>query len=910
MPAIDPVQTNFTSGELSPSGWGRADIDQYRNGAARIENFVVDPKGPAVFRGGTEFLVNSNAATFSTPSRLFDFVPTSLTAYLIEVGDNFIKVMDRDGTQKFLSTSNGYNGSDIWDITIESSGEDVYFYHPLYKPRVLTRTDDTTWSWDLRLFENGPYVNVDRNDTQLKIDNFIYRVKVETATAGDFTSVVVGDYIEWLEGSDWFLGEVITKVSNEELTVEPVNYIVRDAVPDLAPQRNAPSAGKLGSRIAGFNSVFEKAHYRFTDATDGKKSWVKGDYYEGTSGTTTLYDTLSLVDLGSSQYYISHDTGVANNYKPLYSTDSPIVATQLTGPLTVTESVNTATVTANKALFNAGSATAQDVDRWLLLLLGSQTLNVQIKYDPSNTTQQVSVEPSSAPPREPQTDLIAADGTTEIWFLGAFFGQDGDASASYPFSGKGFQQRQFLTGSPVYPDYVFASVTGEKEQYQPFDADAQVLATSGISYNIAADRTPIIRTITAKDDLLIGAEGGIYRGRSTSEGEPITPTNFRITPEESKGAIIPPVLVGTDILYIQRSGLRFNQMAYNIRVNSYEAQDTTILADHLFDSSGTEAVDFCYKQEPVSSLWVVKQDGTLTSLTYEKQQDVYAWAQHKLGGRTLSTGDMLTNGAYYRIISSSTDFTLYGAANNDKYTIFQSTGIPTLASGDELEEVGYVESVVSLPSTDKREDWVFCLVRRGDQKTIERISSTYRPSHNQDKEEMKFLDSITTIDLGGTPTTTITDASLARFNGKTVSIVADGSIYPDVEVSGNSFTMQQSASQQVHVGWKYKGIIETLDINTQGLSGTNQGLRRRVHHVNIRITDSLGFQYGNSLDNLYDDETAVTTRRMNISPPLFSGTRRVAYDGGWDRETRIFIVQDLPYPLTVLSLTPEIDQQR
>lgn len=910
MPAIDPVQTNFTSGELSPEGWGRADIEQYRNGAATLDNFIIDPKGPAVFRGGTEYIADSNAATFSTASRLVDFVPTSTTAYLIEIGDNFIKVMDRDGTQKFLSTSNGYAAADIWDITYEASGSTVYFYHPLYKPRELIRTDDTTWTWQLRVFENGPYINVDRNDTQLKIDSFVYRVTVESATTGDFTSVVVGDYVEWLEGSDWFLGAVTTKVSNEELTVEPVSYIVRDAIADLAPQRNAPSAGKLGSRIAGFNSIFEKAHYRFTDATDGKKSWVKGDYYEGTTGSTTLYDTMSLVDLGSSQYYISHDTAVANNFKPLYSTDSPVGATQLTGPLTVTEQTNTATVTANKALFNAGSSTAQDIDRWLLLLLGSQTLNVQIKYDASNTTTQVAVEPSSAPPREPQTDLIAADGTTEIWFLGAFYGQDGDAEASYPFSGQGFQQRQFLTGSPKHPDYVFASVTGEKEKYEPFDQDAQVLATSGISYNVDSDRTVIIRTITAKDDLLIGSEGGMFRGHSTTDGDTITPANFRVTPEESRGAIIPPVLVGTDILYIQRSGLRFNQMAYNIRVNSYEAQDTTILADHLFSASGTEAVDFCYKQEPISSIWVAKQDGTLTSLTYEKQQDVYAWAQHHIGGRTITSGTMLTNGAYYRIVTASTDFTLYGANNNETNTIFQSTGIPTLASGDELQEVGYVESLVSLPSTDKREDWVFLLVRRGDQKTIERISSTYRPAHNQDKTEMKFLDSITTIDLGGTPTTTVTDASLARFNGKTVTIVADGSVFPDVTVSGNSFTMQQPAENQVHVGWKYRGIIETLDVNTQGISGTNQGLRRRVHHINVKVHNSLGFQYGDALTNLYDEETAQTIRQMDISPPLYSGPRRVPVDGRSQRETRLFIVQDLPYPLTVLSLTPEIEQQR
>jgi hypothetical protein len=910
MPEVDPIQTNFTSGEISPLGYGRTDIPQYKNGAKELTNFLIDPKGPAEFRGGFEYIIDSSAPSISSPSRLFDFVPTSDASYIIEVGHNFCNVYNEAGTLKLNQTANVWDGSDIWDITVETESNEMYFYHPRYKTRQLVRTDDTTWAWSLREFENGPYVTTDRNNIQLSVDNFVYRVQIDSAFGGDFGSVGVGDFIEWQVGGDWYLGEVFSRPTTEQIIAEPVSYIIRDAVFDLAPQRNAPSTGKLGSRIAGFSALFEKAYYRMTDATDGKKSWVKGDFYEGTTGSTTLYDTVALADLGSSQYYISHDTGVANNYKPLFSLDSPIGATQLSGPLTVTDSVNTADLTASAALFDAGTAASRDIDRWVLLVLGSQTLNVKITYDASNTSTQVKVEPSSAPPRAPGSENIANSGNTEIWFLGAFFGSDGTASASYPFSGEGYQQRQMLTGSPEFPDYIFSSVTGEKNDFSPLTADAEVLATSGISYKVKADRTPIVRTITAKDDLLIGTETGLQRGRSPSDGDPITPTNLRVTPEESKGTIIPPILIGTDLLYIQRSGRRVNQVGFNIRVNGYEAQDTTILADHIFEKDGTEAVDFAYKQEPISTLWVARQDGRLACLTYEKQQDVYAWTQHTLGGRTLTSGDMLTNGAWYRIKANTTDFTTYGAATNDKYTVFQSTGIPTLSGDDEVEEVGFVESIVTIPSTDKKEDWLYALVQRGDQKTIERLVSPFRPSHPQDKESMVFLDSATTVDLGGTPTTVVTDASLARFNGKTVSVVADGAIQPDVAVSGNSFTLQQSASDYVHVGWKYTGIIRPLEINVEGIAGTNQGKRRMTHALTVRVRNSLGFKYGISLDELDLEEFSETTRTMNIGPDLVSDDRRVEFRSGWDRKSELYIVQDLPYPLTVVSLMPEINQSR
>lgn len=912
MPEVDPIQTNFTSGELSPTAFGRVDIDQYRNGAKQLTNFIVDPKGPAVYRGGFEYIVNSNAPSISSPSRLFEFVPTSDSAYIVEVGDTFIKVMDRDGVQKFLDTGAlTFAGVDIFDITVEESSNELFFYHPLYRPRKIVRTDDSTWSLELRDFERGPYVFTDRGDIELQITDFDYKVKVTTPIVGDFSSILVDDFIEWVEGNEWFLGKVTAKASDEELTAEPVNYIVRGVNDDIAPQRNQPGTGELGSRVAGFSALFEKAHYRFTDASDGKKAWVKGDFYKGTSGGgVALYDTLGLTDFGSSQYYIPHDPGISNIYKPLYSTDSPIGATQLTGPLTVETSVNTATLTSTAALFDAGSPTARDIDRWILLLLGSQSLHVKIKFDGGNTTTQVEVEPDSAPPREPRTDLVANDGKTDTWFLGAFFGQDGDSEASYPFSGRVYEQRQTLTGSPKFPDHFFSSVTGDFNDYSPVTEDAEVLATSGISYKIAGTHQ-VIRSITAKDDLLLGAEGGMLKGSSPSEGrDALTPTNLRITPEESKGLIIPPILVGTDLLYIQRSGHRVNQMAFNIRVNGYESQDTTILADHLFEQDGAQAFDFCYKQEPVSTLWVVKANGILTCLTYEKQQDVYAWSQHILAGDTLEAGDTLVNGAWYKIINADTDFTISGALSNDFGQIFQSSGIPTLSGDDEIQEVGFVESITCLPSDDKTEDWLYALVQRGDQKTIERLDSTFKPAHPQDKQNMAFLDSFVTIDLGGTPTTTVTDASLARFNGKKVSIVADGGVQPDVEVSGNSFTMQNDAQNFVHVGWKYRGILGMLEINTEGVSGTNQGKRRRMHHLTVRYHDSLGFFHGSDLENLTLEPFERTDTIMDIGPPIKSGNVRVATSTGNTREMDYYIVQDLPYPLTVLALMPEIDQSK
>ena len=42
---ITKAFTNWTSGEISPKLFGRTDIDKYENGAATIENFLVQTHG-------------------------------------------------------------------------------------------------------------------------------------------------------------------------------------------------------------------------------------------------------------------------------------------------------------------------------------------------------------------------------------------------------------------------------------------------------------------------------------------------------------------------------------------------------------------------------------------------------------------------------------------------------------------------------------------------------------------------------------------------------------------------------------------------------------------------------------------------------------------------------------------------
>ena len=75
--------TNFASGELSQNLNGRVDIQQYYQGAARIENFEIIPTGGIKRRVGTQRI-----GELTGQSRIIPFIVNKNAVYVLELGLN------------------------------------------------------------------------------------------------------------------------------------------------------------------------------------------------------------------------------------------------------------------------------------------------------------------------------------------------------------------------------------------------------------------------------------------------------------------------------------------------------------------------------------------------------------------------------------------------------------------------------------------------------------------------------------------------------------------------------------------------------------------------------------------------------------------------------------------------------
>ena len=74
---------------------------------------------------------------------------------------------------------------------------------------------------------------------------------------------------------------------------------------------------------------------------------------------------------------------------------------------------------------------------------------------------------------------------------------------------------------------------------------------------------------------------------------------------------------------------RSTSSSISLSPDSFVAPDLTALCEDILDGNVKQMV---LQHEPYRLLWCITEDGKLRSLTYERTQDVVAWATHELGG--------------------------------------------------------------------------------------------------------------------------------------------------------------------------------------------------------------------------------------------------------------------------------------
>lgn len=422
-----------------------------------------------------------------------------------------------------------------------------------------------------------------------------------------------------------------------------------------------------------------------------------------------------------------------------------------------------------------------------------------------------------------------------------------NASGAYPRVGAYWQQRLVFAGSNTNRETVWLSRVGA---YHNFSISTPLQDDDALEFIIAGLHLNPVAAVVPLKKLVILSDAGVFLAQGDETGV-LRPTAINIDQQGYVGAsyTVPPVVVNNGILYVDSSSRVLRDLNFDATQDGFSGQDLSLFASHLFDGYQIERV--AYAREPHSIIWVVRSDGTLLGLTYEKEQDVWGWHRHDVDGT--------------------------------------------------------VEDVVTLANDDGDDD-VYLLVNRtidgGTVRYIERFGPRFVPNVTA-IEDAFFVDCGLTYD--STPATVF--SGLDHLEGERVAILGDGAVVSDGR-TGTTFTIVTgsvtlpAARSTVQIGLPMPySDLETLELDVQGTDIRDK--EKRVQSLTAIVHQTRhGWKVGPDSSNLIADQANPWDASVTA---LVDDQSEINMTAGFSTGGRVYIRHDQPLPFTLLGIIPRVE---
>lgn len=524
----------------------------------------------------------------------------------------------------------------------------------------------------------------------------------------------------------------------------------------------------------------------------------------------------------------------------------------------------------------------------------------------------------------------------------------GPATGTYPSAVAYFQQRRFYAGTLNSPDTYFASKPGlflNMDTSTPVQDNDAIVGTpwaqqvNGIQFMVPMPGGLVILTGKGAWQLNGGAAAAL------------TPSDETATPQAYNGCsnLVPPLVVNYDILYVQAKGSIVRDLAYNFFVNIYTGTDLTVLSNHLFTNH--QILQWAYCEEPYKLVWAVREDGILLSLTYLKEQDVYAWTRHDTNG--LFQGVCSITERHLADVSAASNF---GPYTDALYLIVQRYVQGQWMYYSErmddriwlnVEDCFCVDAGLQWPMSAPNAVLTASTSLPAAGVTFTASTSVFSAANVGDIIRMGGGKATVTAYVSGTVlTATITQAitttvpndpelmpvpavsgnwtitpptnvveGLNHLEGKTVAILADGGVLPNQVVTNGTVTFPQACSAIV-VGLPYLPQVQTLYLDPQGTPTTVQGKRKNIYSVTVRVSSSRGISVGTNQPDASTQPNGATvpwTDMIQVKErnaltfagtaiPLKTGDEYLPVPGDWETEGQVAVQQSFPLPMNILAV--------
>ena len=874
MPNVPLNQNSFATGEISPTLFGRTDLQKVHTACAMLRNFYVDARGGVTTRPGTQEIGGFGSAG---RGRLIPFVfsPKVNQSYVLCFSPGKIRFIRNPQTPTYPNSSNAgfvLSAGIPYEVVTPYTADMIASMH-------YVQIADVMWL----ACHGAPRMKLSR------IADANWTLTAVTPAMGLARPAIGGITITALPA-----GSTDPQKTRYMYAVSAVDANGNESLP------SAPFVSGAGINISTTNGTVTVYWTPIAGAVFYK-------VYKAlpTQGDTIPAPSEQLGFVGYSYGTTFTDSNIiaAFEHTPLRPNDpfapSPIIGFNITNPgatypigattLTVTDGTGTGAEIYPIFATNAAGGTGG--------IVGLYIANGGSGY--------------TAP-------TISASGAGGSGFAATL--SIGPSAGIEPDVVGIFQQRFVYASTDNKPHTLFVSRPGTSDDFRrsnpTVDNDAFEIAL------FLEKVSDIVWLKAMPGGLIIGTDAGVVQlsGGGGSESNPaaITATNNVALPQPTEAvADIAPIAINDNLLFVQTGGKALHDLKYNFFANTWAGDDLTILVPHLFELDSIAAM--AWQNVPSKIMWCVMQSGRLCSLTYIKAQDVFGWARHDTTFGLYEDVCVLREGAQDAV---------YFAVNRSGTRHIERQASQVYR---QISDAWQLDAAVS--STPTIPNVTLTLAALSGASVVVTASSAVFSAGDVGKKLYAGEGNATVI--GFTDTTHITVNITSVFTtlilvplswelysvttavnmshlpvGTVVWALVDGEVQSGYTVPIGGIVNLTTFGFRVVMGIPYVSQFQPLYVDVGGET-TIQGQPKKIYAGSIRVRNTKGLKIGTSTDDIKPWAENVTSKDVNPRWPrsaagLFSGDQRITLEqfvsvGGW-----MFVQQDNPLPATILAAIPEV----
>ena len=618
------VQTNFTSGVLSPLLKGRTDLQQYQQGVETGQNWVLLPQGGIRRRPGTEFI-----------DKALPVLTRNTTVATMPEGGTAANISDEDDTTSTVTTTN-ISTLDPYVVAKLDLGTATFI--EVVDVRGIFLTTNTSTEFEVQWSDNDssyfaaavvPLIGTTAQDFRLKsgqTDPHRYwrLVKIGGTDLGT-------DKVTLTDFNLWELSSTLSNVKLKDFSISSDTHYLM-----VFTDKNCRIYKKGGTtdRVADIKVPFLSS--QVGNIRDVQSESVALFFHEDVqpiriinlqTDTDWSTDDIPFTNIPQFDYNdASSPTPVSDVQVMTFTTGSIAWHRGMQFQLDIDGVLSKEISYAGDTTFDEQSSTAENIRKNIQDMPVTGETGVAVARTGANQYT-ITISGESAKAFELFSGFTTSNGHEDetIVFTQTTKGTPRKEDVwsdtrGYPKSACFYEGRLVLGGTKSKPQSVLLSKAGSALNFDIDEGDDD----DAIFTTISSRKLNNIVDVFPGRNLQIFTDGSEF----TVNVSPVTPSTFNITPQTSHGSLnIEAKEIDGATIFADRNGKSLKEYLFSFQEDAYVTADASVLSPELIKTPVDIAILGGTAADDANWVFIVNTDGSATVLNTLRAQDINGFTE-------------------------------------------------------------------------------------------------------------------------------------------------------------------------------------------------------------------------------------------------------------------------------------------